>query len=238
MAAWCLVVSDSIILPYVAFNYEGVVTAISAVVTAVTGVKTFWPSSLLLDRITNGALTVWPHTLNTNLFTIPDVNGHKNATILTTLPSLKIVLDRLTASWPQSQLWLWRLWEWPPLVYVQRGLIQQYYTIVITSTMVLHCVTKLLVMEQLSLNSDTSNWNSNCTTSKPISFLIVEVWFNHLANRVSANKENSMHTRIQKLKHHEHITCSACHNRRPKGENRSIATLETCDFACCLLILM
>jgi len=54
------------------------------------------------------------------LFTI---NVLKNVTIwnciLTTLPSLKIVLDRLTdtknSPWP---LWLRHLWEWPPLVII------------------------------------------------------------------------------------------------------------------------
>ena len=80
-----------------------------------------WP----LDRSTNGALTVWPHTLNTNclLFLMlmaikmqpswPHYRVWKLS--LTAWPTPKTALDPLTASWPRSQLWLWRLWEWPPL---------------------------------------------------------------------------------------------------------------------------
>ena len=30
--------------------------------------------------------------------------------------------DRLTTSWPRSQLWTWRLWEWPPLGTVEKKL--------------------------------------------------------------------------------------------------------------------
>ena len=69
-----------------------------------------WP----LDRTTNGTLTVWPHTLDYTM-----CNTHaQNVNILTTWPTPKTALDPLTASWPRSQLWLQRLWEWPPLDYI------------------------------------------------------------------------------------------------------------------------
>ena len=59
-----------------------------------------WP----LDASQTGALTVWPHTLNTNCLPFLMLMAIKNATILTALPSLKIVPDRLTdtknSPWP------------------------------------------------------------------------------------------------------------------------------------------
>ena len=80
-----------------------------------------WP----LDRIANGALTIWPHTLNTNCLPFlilmaikmqpswPQYRVWKLS--LTAWPTPKTAHDPLTASWPRSQLWLRRLWEWPPL---------------------------------------------------------------------------------------------------------------------------
>ena len=123
MVTWCCTIKW--VWPTLSHDWMWVVTDIGAVVTAVTGVKIFWPSFLLLDRIANGALTVWPHTLNTNclLFLMlmaikmqpswPHYRVWKLS--LTAWPTPKTALDPLTASWPWSQLWLRRLWEWSPL---------------------------------------------------------------------------------------------------------------------------
>jgi len=84
----------------------------------------------LLDHIANGALTIWPHTLNTNclpfliLMAIKMQPSRLHYRVwklsLTAWPTPKTALDPLTASWPRSQLWLRHLWEWPPLDEVRR----------------------------------------------------------------------------------------------------------------------
>ena len=102
----------SLSLPLVSHQSQGVVTAIGAVVIAATGVKIFWPSFLFLDRSANGALTVWPHTLNTNCLLFLMLMAIK---MQPSGPHYRVWKLSLTASWPQLQLWLQRLWEWPPL---------------------------------------------------------------------------------------------------------------------------
>ena len=51
-----------------------------------------WP----LDRIANGALTVWPHTLNTNC-----------------LPFLMLMAIKMQPSWPHYRVWKLSLTAWP-----------------------------------------------------------------------------------------------------------------------------
>ena len=101
---------------------QGVVTPIGTVVTAATGVIKFLLSFLLLDHLTAPQTGSWPFD-RTHLTTLCAIRTCKTLTSWPQLPSLKIVLDRLTdtkkqpltASWPRLQLWVRCLWEWPPL---------------------------------------------------------------------------------------------------------------------------
>ena len=81
---------------------QGVVTPIGAVVTAATGVKKFWPAFLLLDHLTTPQMGPWPFD-RTHLTTLCAIRTRKTLISWPLLPSLKIVLDRLTDN--KNSLW-------------------------------------------------------------------------------------------------------------------------------------
>ena len=82
---------------------QHLVTPIGAVVTAATGIKKFWPSFLLLDRLTALQMGPWPFD-RTHLTTLCAIRTRRTLISWPLLPSLKIVLDCLTdtknSPWP------------------------------------------------------------------------------------------------------------------------------------------
>ena len=99
---------------------QGVVTPICAVVTAKTGVEIFWPSFMLLDRLTTLQKGSWPFD---HIPTNPVASSSSIASwplkwvynlSLTAWPHFKKALDRLTIYLPTP-------WLHPPLLHLDRS---------------------------------------------------------------------------------------------------------------------